>query len=171
MTISYPQITESVKVEWSVNFDPPLSGGPVGPWGDVRPLSPGYGTSQRDVLYRAKATIAGGGTLSLDLSGTLKQPDGITNVVMKKLCFLGFMKTTDSGAGACTVTQPVANGVPGIWSAATHGDVITNIGDKTTHSNDSGYVVTAATGDLLLITETTTTQPITLDILLIGKTV
>lgn len=169
MTISYPQVTETVKVEWSTNFDAPLSGGPSGPWGEVRPSGPGYGTGQRDVLYRAKATILAAGTLSLDLSGTLKQPDGVTNAVFKKLCFAGFQKSSDSGAGACTVTMPVANGVPGIWAAAATGDVLTNAGDKTTHSNEVGYVVTAATGDLLLITETTTTAPITVEILLIGK--
>jgi hypothetical protein len=171
MTISYPSSVETIKAEFSVNFDAPFSGGPIAPWGDTFPAGPGYGTGQRDVVYRATTTIVASGTLSLDLSGTLKQPDGVTNAVFKHINFIGIRKTLTSGAGVAKVIMAAANGVPGIFVAASDGLVLTNPGDLVCMRNEIGYVVTAGTGDLLDFAETGTAASVTLDILIIGKSV
>lgn len=130
----------------------PVSGGPSQVIDFFHTFTEGLNPGQVNQVYYGQRTLGVSATEDLDISGTLKEVDGVTNVTLVRLRVVGIY---NEGPGDLTFARAAANGVP-LFSAASDAIVIPAGGMFfwTCGATASGTVVTAATGDLLTVTET-----------------
>jgi len=132
--------------------------------GDLTQLSPGTGVGFADKLYYAQRTIAASSTENLDLAGALTDPLGatITCAKVKSLTFVAAAGNTNSvvvgGAGSNTFVGPFADATDKI--SIPPGGAIT-----LTHPG-AGWTVTASTGDILLVANSSSGSGVTYDVLI-----
>jgi|APSaa5957512622_1039677.scaffolds.fasta_scaffold01488_9 hypothetical protein len=143
----------------------PLSGGPGQSIDFFHTFTEGLNLGQVDHVFYDERTLVMSGTEDLDLSGTLKECDGITNVTLTRLRVAAFY---NEGPGEMLLSRPAANGVV-LFSAAVDQIVIPAgaVFLWACSDEDSGIVVTPVTGDLLTVTEGGS-GPITYKVLLAG---
>jgi hypothetical protein len=131
-------------------------------------LTSGTGAGQADKVFADTRTLAASGTEDLDLAGVLTDIFGtaITFARVKALV----IKAAAGNTNLVQVTRPASNGFP-VFMAAGDGVALrpgetlalfAGVADAT------GHVVTAATGDLLTITNSAGTTGVTYDIMIIG---
>ena len=111
----------------------------------------GVGANQADVLWSDERTVTTGATDSIDLAGVLTGLLGgtLTMVKVKAIRVRNSQKSGVANTTVISLTRPATNGVP-IFAAA--GDAIPiHPGGEVLIVNPAaaGYVVTAATGDLI----------------------
>lgn len=130
----------------------------------------GAGAGQADVQFTDRRTIAASSNESLDLSGALASLLGSAVFARVKAIII---KAADANPtdGKLRVTRPASNGVP--FANITAGDSIfpdISPGGIAAHSDPgaTGTAVTASTGDLINIANTSATASATYDIIVIG---
>ena len=130
--------------------------------------SPGDGTAAgaADVIFKDSRTLAASATEDLDLSGALTNIYGQTAVFADVRYIL---ITADSGnTNNVNLTRPASNGLP-IFLAAGDGVAVRPGGVFLFGAIDATAIpVTAGTGDLLTLTNSGGTTPVTYSITIIG---
>lgn len=131
-------------------------------------LKNGVGTSQVDKIFQDTRQIAASTTDTLDLAGgSLSDPLGGALTLVKLKALVVIARSTNNIANNVVVTRPAANGVP-FFSAA--GDAVPlHPGSMLALTwPGAGITVTAATGDLIDITNSAGTNAVDYDIVIAG---
>ena len=155
----------SAQLELSIRLSEVIGSGP---WRGVvssdilgvnRPFSKtlknGTGAGQVDLVYTRSHTIAASGSLSLDLAGSLTDPEGtaITFATIK-----GIAVINTNTAGTLSITEPASNAVSGLLEGGSGGGVRCHAAAS---ADEPGIVlitipgaltITAGTGDIITIT-------------------
>jgi hypothetical protein len=131
----------------------------------VLDLASGTGASQADRLFTDTRTLAASATEDLDLAAALTDAFG-SSLTFAKL--KGLIITADAGnTNDVQLTRPATNGVP-IFLAAGDGFGIKPGGAFALFWPGTGVTVTAATGDLLTLTNSAGGTGVTYSIVIIG---
>lgn len=131
-------------------------------------LTPGTGSlSQADLMFSDTRTLAASGTEDLDLAGALSSAFGATITAAEVV--LIFIKAHAANTNNVNVTRPASNGVP-IFLAASDGRAI-KPGDYLLIIDTAGIGVTAATADLITVTNSAGTTSVTYDVVIIARSV
>jgi hypothetical protein len=131
-------------------------------------LANGVGAGQADLAFSDTRTLAASGTEDLDLAGALADPFGVAQVFARLKLLV--ISAAAGNTNNVLVSRPASNGVP-IFSAA--GDqVILKPGGflmlAAGAADAVGWAVTAATGDLITVTNSGGTTGVTYSILAVG---
>lgn len=129
-------------------------------------FSDGTAASQADRIFKDTRTLSASATEDLDLSGSL------TNIYGDTMAFADVrmvLITADSAnTNNVNVTRPAANGLP-IFLAASDGVAVRPGGAFLYVAQDTTAIpVTASTGDLLTLTNSAGSTPVTYSITIIG---
>lgn len=128
-------------------------------------LLSGTGASQADMAWTDTRTLGASATEDLDLAGSLVDAFGAT-ITFAKL--KAIIVLADSGnTNDVQVTRPASNGVP-IFIAAGDGVNVKPGGMFALAWPGTGVTVTAATGDLITITNSAGTTGVTYKVIFIG---
>lgn len=129
-------------------------------------MTTGTGANQSDMLWHDTRTLAASGTEDLDLAGVLVNALGDTQTFAR---VKAIMVTAAAGnTNNVNVTRPAANGVP-LFLAAGDGIAVRPGGMFMAVAPDAtGYAVTAATGDLVTVTNSAAGTSVTYDVIIIG---
>lgn len=129
-------------------------------------LATGAGLGQADMQWSDTRTLTASATEDLDLAGVLTGPLGttLTFVRIKGL----FVKAALANTNNVVISRPAANGVP-LFAAAS--DAI-SVGPGGwfgwVNPTAAGVGVTAATGDLITVTNSAGGTSVTYDVIVIG---
>lgn len=126
---------------------------------------PGTGTGQADKLFSDTRTLAASATEDLDLAGGLTDPLGSTLTFVKIKAI--YIKASAANTNSVVIGAAASNDFVGPWSA----DGTTSIppgGELLLVHGGAGWTVTASTGDLLKIANSSSGTGVTFDIILIG---
>jgi hypothetical protein len=128
-------------------------------------LSDGTGASQADRIFSDTRTIAASGSENLDLAGSLTNAYGTVTFARIKAILI----VADSGnTNDVNFTRPSSNGVP-LFLAASDGIPIRPGGMFLWACSDAtGIAVTASTGDLLTLANSSSGSSVTYSIVIIG---
>lgn len=129
-------------------------------------LATGTGAGQADRVWSDNRTIAASGTEDLDLAGVLTDAFGaaFTLVKLKAVLIVASAANTNS----VRVTRPATNGVPIFLAAADGLDVVPGGTFLWVAPNAAAVTVTAATGDLLTVSNSSSGTSVTYDVVIIG---
>lgn len=126
----------------------------------------GTGSSQADLMFTDTRTVAASGTDALDLAGSLTDAYGTT------LTFVELRAVVVTAAAANTnnvrVNRPASNGVPLFLAAGDGIDVPPGGFFAWGCPADGKVTVTASTGDLLNLDNSTSGTSVTYDIVILG---
>jgi hypothetical protein len=128
-------------------------------------MATGTATGLADRLFTDTRTLAASGTESLDLAGALTTPAGQTAVFVKLKAVI--IRAAAGNTNDVQITRPASNGVP-LFLAAGDGLALGPGGVFAWVSPGAGVTVTAATGDLLTVTNSAGSTGVTYDVVLIG---
>jgi hypothetical protein len=129
-------------------------------------LDNGTSSSQADLSFHDQRTLAASGTEDLDLAGSLAGPFGASQVFVELRAIL--ISASSANTNNVRVTRPAANGVP-LFLAASDGIDIPPGGVFLWSCPADGKVsVTAGTGDLITITNSSSGTSVTYDVVLVG---
>lgn len=129
-------------------------------------LASGVGANQADRLFTDTRTLAASGTENLDLAGVLQDPFGATLTFARIKMIL--VKAAAGNTNNVNVIREGTNGVP-LFLAAADGIPVRPGGFFAWGASDAtGVVVTAATGDLLTVTNSGAGTSVTYDIIIVG---
>jgi hypothetical protein len=135
--------------------------------GYILNLASGTGAGQASNAFRDQRTLAASGTEDLDLAGVLTNAVGQT-ITFTKLKVL-IIHAAAGNTNNVNVTMPVSNGAP-IFLAAGDGVGIRPNGTYVfTAPTAAGITITAATGDLVTITNSAGTTGVTYDVVALGS--
>lgn len=130
---------------------------------------PGTSTGQADVAYFESRTLAASATENLDLNaGSLVQPNGATATFAKVRGLL--ITAAAANTNDVIVGGAASNGWVTPFGAATH-TVTIKPGGSFMLQCPVGYAVTAATGDLLKIANSSSGSAVTYSIAIVGTSV
>ncbi|MGJ0508929.1 MAG: hypothetical protein ACR652_17735 [Methylocystis sp.] len=131
-------------------------------------FSPGTAAvGQANVLFSDTRVLAASASENLDLAGALTDALGATIAAAEIVAV--YVAAAAGNTNDVQVTRPAANGVP-LFLAAGDGFAL-GPGDFTVRTYRNGVAVTAATGDLITITNGGAGTSVTYDIVVIGRTV
>lgn len=125
----------------------------------------GAGAGQCNVLFSDTRTIAASSNEDLDLSGSLTN-DGQAAVFARIKGII--IKAASGNTNNVRVTRPASNGVPFLLAAGDGFDVKPGGVFILMDPSASGYVVTASTGDLINVANSSSGTSVTYDITIIG---
>lgn len=129
-------------------------------------LANGTGANSADLLFHDQRTIAASSNEDLDLAGVLVGPFGET------LTFVELRAVLITAASANTnnvrVIRPASNGVPLFLAASDGIDVPPGGAFLWTCPADGKVTVTAGTGDLLNVANSSSGTSVTYDVVIIG---
>ncbi len=129
-------------------------------------LASGTGAGQADKLWTDTRTLAASATEDLDLAGVLVDAFGTTTTFVKVKAVI--VAAAAANTNNVNLTRPASNGVP-LFLAAGDGIAVRPGGMVAIFAPDAtGYAVTAATGDLLTLTNSAGTTSVTYDVVIIG---
>jgi hypothetical protein len=128
----------------------------------------GTGANQADLLFSDTRTLTASATEDLDLAGVLTDAFGATLTFARIKLIYVCAAAANNVANNVNVTRPAANGVPlflaaGDGIALAPGQFFLWVG-----ADAIGKAVTAATGDLLTITNSAGTNSVTYDVIIVG---
>lgn len=130
-------------------------------------LADGTGANQADLLWHDQRTVSASSNEDLDFAGSLSDAFGatLTFARIKLLAVYAAAANTNN----VEVTQPGSNGVPGIFNAAGDGVDVRPGGLFLWCAPDAtGAVVTASTGDLINVANSSSGTGVTYDIVVVG---
>lgn len=125
-------------------------------------------TDEANLLFSDTRTLAASATENLDLAGSLSSAFGATITAAEVV--LLFFAAHDTNTNDVLVTRPASNGLVGPFMAAGDG-VSIKPGEWALFVSQAGWPVTAATGDLLTVTNSAGGTGVDYDVLIIGRTV
>lgn len=129
-------------------------------------LASGTGANQSSNMFHDRRTLAPSGTESLDLAGSLTNRFG-TTLTFTKIKAVG-IKAAAANTNSVQVTRPASNGLV-LFLAASDGFALTpGAFSLFVFPDANGVAVTAATGDLLTITNSAGGTSVTYDIFIFG---
>jgi hypothetical protein len=123
---------------------------------------------QANVMFSDTRTLAASATEDLDLAGLLTDALGATVAAAEIVAI--YVGAAAGNTNNVNVSRPATNGFAGPFLAASDGLAIAP-GDFMLVTNRNGWTVTAATGDLITITNSGAGTGVDYDVLLIGRTV
>lgn len=123
--------------------------------------------NKANILFQDTRTLVASGTEDIDLAGALSDAFG-ASIAAAELILL-YVKAHSGNTNNVNVTRPASNGVP-IFLAAGDGRGI-KPGQFLLITDETGIAVTAATGDLITITNSAGSTGVTYDIVVIARTV
>lgn len=123
--------------------------------------------NQADLMFTDTRTLAASATENLDVAGALADAFGTTLAGAEVVAL--YIKAAAGNTNNVNVTRPASNGVP-IFLAAGDG-VAVKPGEYFLLTSQSGIAVTAATGDLITITNSGAGTAVTYNVLIIARTV
>lgn len=130
-------------------------------------ITNGTGANQANLLFRDQRTLTTGANEDLDLAGVLTDPFG-TTITFDEVRYIYFYSASANTTNL-TITGKATNGFITPFQAAGHGIVVSPDGCALLIAPDAtGFNVTAATGDLLTITNASGASA-TYDIVIIGS--
>lgn len=133
-------------------------------------LASGTAAGQADRVFTDTRTLAASATENLDLAGVLLDPFGaaITFATVKAIIIKA--AAANNAANAVQVTRPATNGVPFLMAA---GDGIALAPGYmfAWFGSGTGVTVTAATGDIITVTNSAGTNSVNYDVVIIGTSV
>ncbi len=132
-------------------------------------MTNGTGANKAEQIHQVQGTISASGTDAIDVSGTLTNAFG-TTVVFTKIKGIILFAATANTNDVEIISDPT-NGLVN-WCKATSDGIIVEPGGMFALISPSsgGYAVTAATGDLLNITNSAGGTSVTYDLWIIGET-
>lgn len=122
---------------------------------------------QTNVLFSDTRTLAASASESLDLAGVLADALGAT-IAAAEVTEI-YIAAAAGNTNDVQLTRPASNGVP-LFLAAGDGYGL-GPGDFSVRTYRNGIAVTAATGDLVTVTNGGAGTPVTYDIIILGRTV
>jgi hypothetical protein len=129
-------------------------------------LANGTGSGQADLIFTDTRTLTASATENLDLAGSLTDAYGVTMAFARIKAVI--IAAATGNTNDVQVTRPASNGVP-VFIAAGDGLSVRPGGLFAWACSDAtGVVVTAATGDLLTITNSAGTTGVTYSVIIIG---
>ena len=128
-------------------------------------MATGTSTGLADKVFHDQRTLTASATEDLDLAGSLTDSLGtaLTIVKLKALYIFAASANTNN----VVLSRPAANGVP-LFSAASDAISVLPGGILLWVAPGAGVTVTAATGDLLTITNSAGSTSVTYDVVIIG---
>lgn len=130
-------------------------------------LATGTGAGQADLMWQDRRTLAASATEDLDLVGQLTGTLGGTLTLVKLKGIL--IQAAAGNTNAVRVTRPATNGVPWLLAAADGFDLGPGALALFVAPAAAGLAtVTAATGDLITVTNSSSGTSVTYDVVLIG---
>jgi hypothetical protein len=125
-------------------------------------------TNKANVLFSDTRTLAASANEDLDLSGSLTGAFG-ASIVNAEIVAV-FIAAAAGNANNVNLTRPASNGFAGPFLAAGDG-VSVKPGEWALLVSQSGWAVTAATGDLINIANSGAGTGVTYDVVIVGRTV
>ncbi|GAA1026832.1 hypothetical protein GCM10009557_05930 [Virgisporangium ochraceum] len=133
---------------------------------DTIRLASGTGSGQADRIFSDTRTIAASGNEDLDLAGVLADALGAT-LTFARIKVL-YVAAAAGNTNNVVVSRPASNGVP-IFSAASDAISVRPGGMLLWACSDAtGVAVTAGTGDLINIANSSSGSSVTYDVVIIG---
>ena len=129
-------------------------------------LSNGTGANSADLCFHDTRTLAASGTEDLDLAGSLAGPFGASQVFAEIRAIM--IKAAAGNTNNVRVTRPAANGVPLFLAASDGIDVPPGGVFLWSCPADGKVAVTAAVGDLITVTNSSSGTSVTYDVVIIG---
>lgn len=129
-------------------------------------LGNGTGSSQSDLLFTDRRTIALSSTEDLDLAGGLT--DALGNVLTFVKVKTILIKASSANTNNVTVSPAAVNGFLGPFNAAADLISVSPNGMMLVQAPVAGWAVTAGTGDLLTIANSGAGTSVTYDIIIVG---
>lgn len=132
---------------------------------DTFSLSSGTASGSADKMYVATRTLSASGTEDLDLAGSLTDNLG-TSLTIVKLKVLR-VTAASTNTNNVQITRPASNGVP-LFLAAGDGIPVLPGGMFQWVAPGAGVTVTASTGDLITVTNSSSGTSVTYTVTIIG---
>lgn len=126
----------------------------------------GTGANTADLMFSDTRTVAASGTDALDLAGSLTGPLGTTLTFVELRLVL--VSASTANTNNVRVNRPASNGVPLFLAASDGIDVPPGGTFLWLCPADGKVTVTAATGDLLNIDNSSSGTSVTYDVVIIG---
>lgn len=124
-------------------------------------------TDEANVLFSDQRTIAASSNEDLDLAGSLTDAFGSTITAAEIVAI--YVSAASGNTNNVEITVPASNGFVGPFKAASDGYVV-KPGEYFFAQSQSGWAVTAGTGDLLNIANSSSGTGVTYDIVIVGRT-
>jgi hypothetical protein len=128
-------------------------------------LTTGTGTSQADKIFSDTRTITASSNEDLDLAGVLVDALGATATFVKLKALV--IAASSDNTNNVRLIRPASNGVP-LFLAASDGIDILPGGMFVWVGPGAGVTVTASTGDLLNVANSSSGTSVTYDVVIIG---
>lgn len=129
-------------------------------------LATGTGANQADKVFQDTRTLSASGTEDLDVSGSLTTPLGGSFVIARIKALI--VTAAAGNTNNVNITRPASNGVP-LFLAASDGIPVKPGGTFVWIAPDvTGIAVTAATGDLITVTNSSSGTSVTYSVIIIG---
>jgi len=125
-------------------------------------------TNKANILFSDTRTVALSANENIDLSGALSDAFGASIVAAEIVAI--YIAAAAGNTNSVQVTRPASNGFTGPFLATGDGVAI-KPGEYALFVSQSGWAVTAATGDLLNIANSGAGTSVTYDIVIVGRTV
>jgi hypothetical protein len=129
-------------------------------------LANGTGTNQADLIFSDTRTIAASLSEDLDLAGVLTDPLGAALTFAD--CKAILIKAATGNTNNVIVGGQTSNGFLGPFAAAANSVAIPPGGALLLAAPKDGWVVTAGTGDLLKVANSSSGTSVTYDIVIVG---
>jgi hypothetical protein len=124
-------------------------------------------TNQANILFSDRRTLAASGTENLDLAASLTDAFGATITAAEIVAI--YVEAATGNTNNVNVSVPASNGFVGPFLAASDGYRVAP-GEYALFVSQAGWPVTAGTGDLLTITNSSSGTSVTYDIIIVGRT-
>lgn len=124
--------------------------------------------NKANIMFSDQRTLAASGTENLDLAASLSDAFGATITAAEIVAI--YVSAAAANTNNVQVSVPASNGFVGPFLAASDGYVV-KPGEYALFVSQTGWPVTASTGDLLTITNSAGGTGVTYDIVIVGRTV
>lgn len=125
-------------------------------------------TNKADILFSDSRTLAASASENLDLAGVLADAFGATITAAEIVAI--YVAAAAGNTNNVQVTRPASNGFVGPFLAAGDGLGV-KPGESILLASQSGWAVTASTGDILTVTNSAGGTSVSYDIVIVGRTV
>ena len=125
-------------------------------------------TNKANLLFSDTRTLAASANENIDLAGSLADAFGATITAAEVVAIYIAAKSTNTNS--VNVTRPASNGFAGPFLAASDGISI-KPGEYALFVSQSGWAVTAGTGDLINIANSAGSTSVDYDIIVVARTV
>lgn len=125
-------------------------------------------TNQANLMFSDRRTVAASSNEDIDLAGALSDAFGASITAAEIVAI--FVGAAAANVNNVQVTRPASNGFIGPFLAAGDG-VSVKPGEWAAFVSQSGWAVTAGTGDLLNVANSSSGSSVTYDIVIVARTV